>query len=208
MRSLLPAAVAPLLLAAAANAAIVGTTGMATYLSTPPPSALPGALTGLTLYCWDEAVNAPTGGVLMQMSVNPSTVLNNIGATPAPAPAFVNSHFLHLEGPVPAMVLGTITFDAPILGVIYDDVPLDITDGPLGNASTFYPTSFPQRGWNGFRMISINGPVLTFELQPGINNGGPLEQLRVVTAVPAPGPVALAGLGSLLMLRRRRAKAE
>lgn len=205
MRFLLPAVAAPLLLAASAQASIVSWTGMTTYLGSPPPACTPGALTGLTLYCWDEAINAPTGGVPMQMSVNPSAVVNNVGATPGAPPAFVDSHFLHLEGPVPAMVIGTITFSANIIGVYYDNIPLDLTDATLGSSSTVYPTSFPQRGWNGFRTISINGPTLTYELQPGVNNGGVLEQLRVVIpATPAPGTVALAGMGALCCLRRAR----
>ena len=77
-----------------------------------------------------------------------------------------------------------------------------VLDAGCGAGGTLYPTTVAGRGSGAASTISINGNVLTFSFQPtpGVPN---LEQARVFT-LPAPGPVALAAVGGLLAIRRRR----
>lgn len=141
----------------------------------------------------------------------------------------VNSYFIHADPmgdstlPEDAVTLvGTITFDTPILGLIWSGVAceycpaspmyIDASDY-LGSASTIYPTGGLGRGMemddfyagNGtqdFITISADGYSLTTVSSAAL----PLrsDQLRVITAVvPLPpafwllgtGLVALAGVG-------------
>src|SRR5688572_32487336 len=84
---------ASLVAAAAAQGSITGVGGMATQLFTPPVSAMPFALTGPTLYAWDEQTSVPVSA-FVDLSTNPSS-------STLPVPGFVNatvnSHFIHCE---------------------------------------------------------------------------------------------------------------
>jgi MYXO-CTERM domain-containing protein len=136
----------------------------------------------------------------LDMSTNPST---NILPVPGFLSGTVDSHFLHFEDYSGVSVAGTVTFNAPIIGVIYRDLWLDNTDSQSGAFGTIYPTTIPGRGLNpAFSFIGINTNVLTFNfpVTPGITG---LEQVRIFT-VPGPGAFALAAAGGLIALRRRR----
>lgn len=193
------ASVAAVALPAAAS--IIGTTGMVTQIGA-PPSAMPGALTAFNAWAWDEATNISLGTMAVDLSTNPSNTF-------APVPGFisglVDSHFIHYDGVPGTVITGTVTFSQPILAVQYRDTNLDLTDA-LATTGTIYPTNLPGRGffnWTGSDFIDINGSVLSFQM---VGIGAPdLEQVRVFTrAVPAPGSMALLGLGGLLAARRRR----
>lgn len=191
---------ASLLAAAASYGSISGVGGMATQLFTPPVSAMPFALTGPTVYAWNEQTNVPVSAFL-DLSTNPS----NSGS---PVNGFLNanvdSHFIHCEDYSGMAIMGTVTFSQPIIGVIYRDLWIDATDAGCGAGGTLYPTTVPQRGAGAASWIGINVNVLTFIYQPTPGIPG-LEQARVFThAVPAPGAMALAAIGGLLTVRRRR----
>jgi hypothetical protein len=120
----------------------------------------------------------------------------------------VSSHFIHLDFPTPASVIGTVTFNAPIIGVAFSDTFLDLSDAPCGALGTVYPTGFVGRGFNSVGLISINANVLRFEFRPTATGALDPEQVRVFTrGVPEPGALALLGLGGLTALRRRRSGA-
>lgn len=184
-----------------AAGSIIGTTGGATQIVA-PFSAMPGALTASNAWAWNEATNISLGSMPVDLSINPS---NSFGPTPGFISGLVDSHFIHYDGTPGTLTFGTVTFSQPILAVQYTDTNLDLTDG-LATLGTIYPTTLPGRGffnWTGADFIDINGNVLTFHM---VGAGAPdLEQVRVFTrAVPAPGSVALLGLGGLLAARRRR----
>jgi MYXO-CTERM domain-containing protein len=190
------------LAASPARAVITAVTGQTTWLGTPPPASGPGQLTGFTAYAWDERQNVSLNVV--------ADMVNNPGSSNAPlaGPLAGNfdTHFIHFE-PIPgaANVQGTVTFSGPILGVIFRAINLDGTDATAGALGTVYPTGYPFRGLNGAPSnFSINANTLTFDfwaMAPNID----VVQVRVLTPpTPAPGPVALMGLGGLLCARRRR----
>lgn len=184
-----------------AAASITGTSGMVTQIGA-PASATPGALIAGNAWAWDEATNISLGAMPVELSINPS---NSFFPTPGSVSGLVDSHFVHFDGVPGLLITGTVTFSQPILAVQYADSSLDLSDS-LATTGTVYPTTLPGRGfsnWTGADFVDINGNTLTFQM---ISLGQPeLEQVRVFTrAVPAPGSMALLGLGGLAVARRRR----
>ncbi|MCA9288288.1 MAG: PEP-CTERM sorting domain-containing protein [Phycisphaerales bacterium] len=189
-----------------ANAAITGWTGNATQIA-PPPSATFGSLTGAPARAWDEQQGFIAAGLPVDLSINPSSSLL---PTAGVVNGLVDSHFIHLEDFSGASVVGTVSFNNPIVGVAYSDLFLDASDGAAGAGPTAYPTFTPFRGINSFAgaqsIVSISGNTISFDLltTPGIAD---FEQIRVYTrVVPAPGSMALLGAGGLLAARRRRVR--
>lgn len=187
--------------ATSASAAITGTTGQATFLAVPPPSCGPGLLTGPVAYAWDEQSNVPLNLI--------ANMVNNPGASAAPIPGALigqyDSHFIHWEWNTATFAVnGTVTFSSPIVGVDFRPLDLDATD-VYGAGGTVYPTGYPFRGLttNPPSSFSISGNTLSFHFNtqvPAID----IVQLRVFTAVPAPGVAGAFAAAGLVGLRRRR----
>lgn len=184
-----------------ASAAIVGATGATNWLTSAPANCSPTFLMGPTVYAWDEQQNVTTSGVFVDMvNSGPSS-----GAIPGVIAGTFNSHFLHLEdysgaGPFN----GSVTFDGPIIGVIFNNLTLDATDATYGAGGTIYPTAYPFRGLGPQSSFTVSGNTINFSLM-WISPVADVMQIRVLThPVPAPGPLALVGLGGLAMARRRR----
>ena len=117
----------------------------------------------------------------------------------------VDSHFLHFQDNIGVNSQGTVTFNNPIVGVIWKNSLLDLTDGSLGALTTIYPTGYFNRGINALPLaiVSINGNVMTFNLGTNIATGD-VAQIRVLTQVPAPGVCAVLAGAGLMVSRRRR----
>lgn len=184
--------------------AITGVAGQTTWLLTPPAAATPGSLLGPNAFAWDEKQNLFVTNVMCDLTNNPG----NSGS-----PVFglvsgnVDSHFIHFQQNTAAtLVNGQVTFAGKIRGVMFMQNTLDITDIPLGSPSTIYPTGYGWRGLNASSFFSINNNVLTFHFDGPIPTPDIL-QLRVLTehVVPAPGVMAMVGMGGLIAARRRRA---
>jgi hypothetical protein len=191
------------LFASPASAAITGVTGATTWLGSPPISCTFGSLMGTTAYAWDEQQN-----VFLNLPVD---MTNNPGSSTSPIPGFVSgnydSHFIHFQ-PVPGVIgaNGTVTFSGPIVAVIFRNTTLDNSDGPAGAFPTVYPTFYPNRGLgtNPPSFCSVLGNTITFSLN-SLAPSADLGEIRVLThVVPAPGSMALLGLGGLLCMKRRR----
>jgi MYXO-CTERM domain-containing protein len=185
-----------------ASAAITATTGGVNWLLSPPPSCVPLALTGFTAYTWDEKQN-----VNLALNVD---MVNNPGSSNAPIPGTISgtyaSHFLHFDPNAAANpVSGTITYNAPIVAVIFRNINLDNSDGPAGALTTVYPTGFTFRGLIAApsSFVTISGNLLTFNLNT-INPVYNIAQVRVITQTPAPGATALLGFAGIACMRRRR----
>ncbi len=196
IRTLIAPAFALALVAGSATASITGTTGSISQISA-PASCIPGSLSPVNAWAWNEQTNVVATNVLADLTTNPS---NSGTPVPGPVSGLFDSHFMEVS---PVFAIGTVTFSDPIVAVLYNDSPLDLTDAQFGAGGTTYPTSTPFRGLNAFGFISINANVLSFNFQtvvPGV------EQVRVLTKpVPTPGSLALLGLGGLIAARRRRA---
>jgi hypothetical protein len=103
----------------------------------------------------------------------------------------VRSYFLHFDGIGTALrrLMGSLTFDAPILGVIGRSLTLEQTDADFGSPGTLYPTDRFDRepefqGRDNYDYFQISGDKRTLSFRWEVTTD--VDQLRVVTAVPEP----------------------
>lgn len=115
----------------------------------------------------------------------------------------VDSYFFHFD-PVRSddvRYVGTITFDRPILGVVFDVTNLNLSDNVLGAAGATY---FYHGLENPDDITSISGNVLTYSFR----TNSAVDEFRVITeAVPEPFTMGLAALGLAASSRMRRRRA-
>lgn len=193
--------------AGASSGAIVSAVGGCTFLASPPVSSLSGALIGPQSFCWNEQTNVLASNL-------PVNILGSsgfyTGFTPfnAVLNGLVDSHMIHFDNATGVTQGGgLVTFSTNIRAVIYENVLLDISDAPHGNPGTVYDTGNPLRSHTlvlGNSQVILLGNQLRFTLDAAVPSMH-TAQLRVFTeAVPAPGAVALAGVGLLAGSRRKR----
>ncbi|CAG0968386.1 hypothetical protein PHYC_01107 [Phycisphaerales bacterium] len=196
------AALASVAFAAASQAVIVGTTGVALQIGNPPIANFP-PLTGTNAFCWNEQQNVlVSAGAFADLTVNPG---NSGSPTPGLVVGIFDSHFIHWADFSGVNGTGTISFSGNIEAVMFNDIPLDLSDPTFGAIGTTYPTGQALRGLNAQSFLSISGNTLAFNFMP-FPGAIEIEQVRVLTRpVPAPGAAALACLGGLMLYRRRRA---
>ena len=145
----------------------------------------------------------------------PGTYTSRPTAVILPKGQNYKDYFFHSEnrtGTNSRTYSGSITFDSPILGVIFSTGLLTLSDIPLGLPTTQYPTLDIYRGleFNGGEKVKFTGPnTLDFTFV----TAGNVDQMRVLTAgtadVPEPGSIALLcglGVAGLGVLRTRRRK--
>lgn len=199
---------ASLALTTAANASITSNAGSTTFLGTPPLNAQQFNLTGATAYCWNEQTGVTS-------SATPVNITSN-GIYSGPTPNFsivsgtFDSHFIHFDpSPTPTAISGSVTFSGTIAAVIYDRTLLSLSDSVFGSGGTTYDTANPLRSMVGNAVgsngLTVAGNTLFFQLGvfPGMVNR--MAEIRVLTvSIPTPSSAALATLGGLITLRRRR----
>ena len=191
------------LAASTGQAAITGVTGNTNWLGSPPANCSIFQLFSANAFVWDEKQNVPLS-LFTDMTNNP-------GVSSSPVPGNISgvydSAFLHFDGSTGVLsAAGTITFSQPIVACIFKHTLLDLSDGPAGAPTTIYPTGFLNRGLGTSipSFFSISGNTMTFNIgaDPAFNE---ICQVRIITSpAPAPGSMALLGLGGLISLRRRR----
>lgn len=206
--STIVSAIAPLALAAAASAAITSVSGQAVLIA-PPVNATYGSLPGPPVMCWNEQSGVSSTAVLVNTVGNGTFTGGSYG--PTVAGGVFDSHMLHFDASTGvAVAQGSVTFSGNIVGVIYENNLLDISDGPLGFGGTTYATGDPFRSMTsilGTTSYSVSGNTLNFTLWANSSPAWPnkMVQLRVLTdAVPAPGVAALLGLAGLAGRKGRR----
>jgi len=194
-----PAALAAL--CSVASASIVSTTGQALQIG-PPAACGNTQLMGPVAYAWDELQNVSLTGVLCDETQNPG---GSASPTFGAISGTFDSHFISFQGVPNFNAQGTVTFNNPIVGVIWKNALLDLTDGSLGWGGTAYPTTYFLRGLNALTsVVSINANVLTFNITTN-TPVGEVGQIRVLThSVPGPGVPATVLAGAALMGARRR----
>ncbi len=123
----------------------------------------------------------------------------------------LTSYFYHFDTSGSSLSVGrsgSITFDAPILGLIVLGESLDDTDDLLGNPATAYPGAGnePLRGLELDTNTNRDGITLSADRRTltidyaGVGNSA--DQMRIL--VPEPATAALLAAGGLMLMRRRR----
>lgn len=203
--------VAASLVAVAAQGSIISTSGQMTQIA-PPPSLQTGQQAfGTYAVAINEKQNVLFNGVVDRL--NPAVGFNYTTSTLAPTffSGLVNSHIIHFDdtnvGNPRVNIVGTVTFNAPIIALIYTNTRLDQSDAQLGNiGTTIYPLGVGNRGFS----VSYSGPDTARLLTPftvQVTLGAAIDQIRVLTApVPAPGTTALLPVAGLVATRRRRSR--
>ncbi len=191
--------------AGAACATVTGVSGRAKLVS-PPASATFPAILSSRAQVWNErvGVTAPAGGFVVNMLVN-GGAMSSRSPTGGVVTGVVDSHFIHWSPLFGRSASGTVTFSDPIVGVMYNDLWLNASDGALGAAGTVYPTGTSVgRGMHPVSSrVFASGNTLRFDFQRFA--GDRIEQVRVLTRpVPAPSGVCVAGLAMVGFARRRR----
>jgi hypothetical protein len=197
--------VAGLVLAGAPAAASVVSFSGSTELIAPPAFVTMVTNYGSTpgnAVVWNELQGVTISNLQMTLTANPGMSGGPFGG---PVSGVVDSHYLYWwRDGAGARTTGSVTFSGRILGVAYDVVDLVDSDAPLGPPGTVYdPTMILWRGLSPGDPITINGNTLEF-LFKGDGAFLDMAQLRVITAAPAPGAMALLVLGGLSAAPRRR----
>ncbi|GMV71862.1 MAG: hypothetical protein AMXMBFR77_17000 [Phycisphaerales bacterium] len=119
----------------------------------------------------------------------------------------VQSYLFHADSVdgFDALLSGYVVFDAPILGVLIKTASMNGTDDFLGRPGVTYGNS------PGRRLELPPGSLDTFEISADrtrldftLKFGAAYDEIRIITAVPEPGSLALLSLMGLTGARRRR----
>ncbi|MCZ6734948.1 MAG: hypothetical protein O7C65_04065 [Planctomycetota bacterium] len=194
-----------------ASAGIIDTTGAILEIL-PPPSVELGALEDSShIFAFTEMLELPLGDELAVDITSPGFYGEVRDLMPGliGAKTVVDVYFIHFD-PVVGLVnlLGSITFDQDILGVIVLSDSLNATDGTLGFPPTAYPTGLINRGldfggvYSDFITLSKDLRTISINWQATRK----VDQIRIITAIPAPGALVLLGLAGLARTTRRRRK--
>ncbi len=182
-----------------AAAAITSTFGACTQIAPPAIADFP-FLNAPIAEAWDEVASG-SGVVFADLTTNPG---NNGSPTPGVLSGTYDSHFIHFTAMTPGTAVGGVIFSGQIVAVAWNDTTLDLTDGAWGAFGTLYPTGQIGRGINSAAQVSVFNNMLRFDFQ-NATGAIEIEQVRVWTVpVPAPGVLSLAGIGSVMILKRRR----
>ncbi|MCL4221749.1 MAG: hypothetical protein KJZ65_10330 [Phycisphaerales bacterium] len=175
----------------------------------PPPLQLGQQAFGTHAVAINEKLNVLFNGVVDRL--NPLIGFNYTTSIAAPTflSASVSSHIIHFDdtnaGNPRFHVIGRVTFNSPIIALMYHDVRVDQSDAQLGNiGTTIYPFGVGNRAlppptpdWNLARLLNPFTVRVTL--------GAAIDQIRVLTLpVPAPGTAALLPLARLAAARLRR----
>lgn len=119
----------------------------------------------------------------------------------------VQSYLFHADSVAgfDALLSGYVVFDQPILGVLITTASMNGTDDFLGRPGVTYGNS------PGRRLELPPGSLDTFEISGDrtrldftLKFAAAYDELRIITAVPEPGSLALLSLMGLTGMRRRR----
>lgn len=119
----------------------------------------------------------------------------------------VQSYLFHADSVAgfDALLSGYVVFDTPILGVLIQTASMNGTDDFLGRPGVTYGNS------PGRRLELPPGSLDTFEISGDrtrldftLKFAAAYDELRIITAVPEPGSLALLSLVGFAGLRRRR----
>ncbi|MCC6676092.1 MAG: hypothetical protein IT436_03010 [Phycisphaerales bacterium] len=186
-----------------AGAAIIGVSGGVTLLPTPPagPTSL---LSPPFAFAWDEQQNISVTSLSMDMGAGPWVAPP---AAPTTYTGLISSHMIHWTTDHSGIsASGSVQFNGPIIGVIFDGTRLAMSDPVCGLPPTVYLSGHPGRLLDiGSTVRILPGTLDTLHFDfISSSPAHEFTEVRVITAVPAPGAMALLGAGGLVAARRLR----
>ncbi|MCA9278571.1 MAG: hypothetical protein H6815_07920 [Phycisphaeraceae bacterium] len=153
---------------------------------------------------WNEQQGVSISSLMVDMIGNPT---NSYVATTGAVTGTVDSHMIHhTPGWINSTSLvGSVTFDGPIVGVIFSFQRLNQTDAIFAPTGTTYSTA-NIRGFTPFVSGAfVNGNTLNFDLFRSQFPLADYDQLRVLTqSVPSVGTTAPLVLAGMMGAVRRR----
>lgn len=109
-------------------------------------------------------------------------VASNLTSNVIGAGSVVSSHYILFDPGSSKTVIGSATFDEPVLGVIIENIRFNETDTLLGNPATLY--TIGSQELEGSDDVTISGNTVSFDLTAN----SPGDAIRVLTGVnPIPG---------------------
>jgi len=159
-------------------------------------------LSGQSAYVWNEQQSVQVFNQAVDMLPGSTSSYQPIAGT---ITGVVDSHMIHhsINWYTSSSMTGSVTFDNPIVGVIFSWQNLNTTDSLFGPAGTTYHVNFLRQLSQAEGFCTINNATLSFNfaLAAGFYD---YAHVRVLTA-PVPAPAAAAPLVvCLLGLRFRR----
>ncbi len=151
------------------------------------------------LYAFDEGQN-----ILVTMEIMVDDLLGPDGAGVVPANSTVASHYIFFDPDLAESVVGTVTFDSDIYGVLFRDDTLGDSDFLINTGVNYLNPNL--------RGLEANQDAVTIldsrTIEVDFTASTPGDYIRVLTefspgAVPEPASAALLGAGMLLATRIR-----
>jgi hypothetical protein len=203
--------------ASSATASIISTSGQATLIARPADAQLNALTSNTTAFVWNEAQNVTLASAVDTDASSPGLYTSSLSLVfgSIPAGSVVSSQFIHFDtvGGTSHTADGSITLDGTIVGIIAWNRPgfqhLDASDAAFGLGTLFSPginkrgvfdAGDGSGGGEDFFTIEPDLHTLTFHLEVTT----PFDEIRVLTAIPAPSTVPLLGFACLAGLRRHR----
>lgn len=169
-----------------------------------PPASAGSGLGAQFATAWNERQNVAISAVQAEITSNPG---NSWFTSPGLVTGMVDSHMLTHNGSWidNSTLKGWVTFDNPIVAVIFDARSLNATDFTLGSPTTNYHQNLLRGFLNTLspNFLQVNGNTLTYDFARWHGGFYDYSQVRVLTAVPAPGAAACLALAILAPRRRR-----
>jgi hypothetical protein len=202
-----------LLLGATAHANVISTTGAVQMPTSIPADLTLGAhVSGTEISLFSEATSVLTSDPFTVDVINPGLYdqANELSPNHIGSGTF-NSwllHVGHLSGSGSPNLLGSVTFDTDVVGIMVKSTRMGGTDDLFGNPGTDYAPGASARGLELFQgdWLELSGDFRTVTVNFEIRNF--IDEIRIITLQstgPAvPGPAGIAALVGLAKIRRTR----
>ncbi len=198
-------ACALVLVCGSARGVIVANGGDTIVIAPPPSCALDVSEDNTFARAWNEGTFTLTAPLALNATL-PGNYTSVGSLTPGviPAGTTIQSHYVYSDpiGSPVQMYQGFLDFDQPILGVIILRPQLNASD-VVGAFGTTYADNVAR----GMEVSANENVFITIsQLRVGFmfNTTTATDDIRIITAVPAPGALGFFGAAGLLAARRRR----